>query len=74
MSAGVATHSYNHEDLESIGDVSKTLLDQVEELFISCNKQRRKKFKVTGTAGPRRAIQFLKSRIPAHKKAKDKKK
>jgi inorganic pyrophosphatase len=37
---GVAVHSYDHEDLDSISDVSKTLLDQVEEFFVSYNKQR----------------------------------
>src|SRR5678809_1087786 len=37
---GVAIHSYDHEDLESIDDVSKTLLDQLEAFFISYNKQR----------------------------------
>jgi inorganic pyrophosphatase len=31
---GVAVHSYDHQDLDSIDDVSKTLLDQVE-LFSS---------------------------------------
>ena len=67
---GVAIHSYDHEDLESINDVSKTLLDQLEEFFISYNKQRGKKFKVTGTGGPKKAIKFLKAGIQAHKKAK----
>src|SRR5438876_10334707 len=38
---GVAVHSYDHEDLETINDVSKTLLDQLEEFFISYNKQTR---------------------------------
>src|SRR5690349_4487991 len=28
---GVAVHSYDHEDLKSINDVSKTLLDQLEQ-------------------------------------------
>src|ERR1700745_3440977 len=37
---GVAVHSYDHEDLKSITDVSQTLLDQVEEFFVSYNKQR----------------------------------
>jgi inorganic pyrophosphatase len=37
---GVAVHSYEHEDLQSISEVSKTLLDQVEEFFVSYNKQR----------------------------------
>jgi inorganic pyrophosphatase len=66
---GVAIHSYEHEDLESINDVSKTLLDQVEEFFVSYNKQRGKKFKITGLGGPRRAIKFLKAGVQAHKKA-----
>jgi inorganic pyrophosphatase len=64
---GVAVHSYDHEDLESISDVSKTLLDQVEEFFVSYNKQRGKKFKITGTGGPRKAVKFLKSGIKAHR-------
>src|SRR5947207_11733360 len=69
----VAVHSYDREDLTSINDVSKTLLDQVEEFFISYNKQRGKKFKVTGTAGPKKAVEFLKTGILAHKKGKSKK-
>src|ERR1700751_4380255 len=32
---GVSIHSYDHEDLESMSDVSKTLLKQLEEFFIS---------------------------------------
>src|SRR5436190_7636917 len=66
---GVATHSYDHENLETINDVSKTLLSQVEEFFRSYNKQRGKKFKVTGTRGPKKAIEFLKAGILARKKA-----
>src|SRR5712671_238403 len=64
---GVAIHSYDHEDLESIDDVSKTLLNQVEEFFVSYNKQRGKKFKITGTGGPGKAVKFLKSGIKAHR-------
>jgi inorganic pyrophosphatase len=69
---GVAVHSYDHEDLDSINDVSKTLLDQLEEFFISYNKQRGKKFKVTGTAGPKKALRFLKRGMRAHKNDKKK--
>jgi inorganic pyrophosphatase len=64
---GVAVHSYDHEDLETINDVSRTLLAQVEEFFVSYNKQRGKKFKVTGTGGPKKAMKFLKSGIQADK-------
>jgi inorganic pyrophosphatase len=57
---GVAVHSYAHEDLTDIADVSKTLLDQVEAFFVSYNRQRGKKFIVTGTGGPKKALTFLK--------------
>jgi inorganic pyrophosphatase len=69
---GVAVHSYEHEDLQSISEVNKTLLDQVEEFFVSYNKQRGKKFKITGTGGPKKAMKFLKSGIQAHKNAQKK--
>src|SRR6266853_359903 len=67
---GVAVHSYEHDHLKSINDVSKILLNQVEEFFVSYNKQRGKKFKVTGTGGPKKAIKFLKSGILARKNKK----
>jgi inorganic pyrophosphatase len=65
---GVAIHSYNHQDLSSIDDVNKSLLSQIEEFFISYNKQRGKKFKVTGTGGSKSAIKFLKEGIKAYRK------
>lgn len=68
---GVAVHSYQHEDIETIKDVSKTLLSQVEEFFISYNKQRGKKFKVTGTGEPKKAVTFLKAGIKERKRQKD---
>jgi inorganic pyrophosphatase len=67
---GVAVHSYDHENLESMDDVSKTLLSQVEEFFVSYNKQRGKKFKVIGTGGPKKAMAFLKLGIQEHKRQK----
>ena len=64
---GVAVHSYQHENIDTIDDVSKTLLSQVEEFFISYNRQRGKQFKVTATSGPKKALKLLKSGIRAHK-------
>lgn len=69
---GAAIHSYEHEELETIANVSKTLLSQVEEFFVSYNKQRGKKFKITDTAGPKKALRFLKSGIKAHQSAQKK--
>ena len=62
---GAAIHSYDHQDLNSIDDVSKTLLDQVEAFFISYNKQRRKKFKVINLGGPKKALKLLKQGMTA---------
>ena len=67
---GVTIHSYDHEDLRTIDDVSKTLLFQLEEFFISYNKQRGKKFTVTGTGGPGKAIKLLKNGIKKYKAGK----
>jgi inorganic pyrophosphatase len=66
---GIAVHSYDHEDLHTINEVSKTLLDHVEEFFVSYNKQRGKKFTITGTGDPKQALKFLKRGIQAYKTA-----
>jgi inorganic pyrophosphatase len=63
---GVAIHSYDHEHLKTIDDVSKTLLSQLEEFFVSYNKQRGKKFRIRGTGGPGKALKLLKAGIKHH--------
>ena len=67
---GVAVHSYSHENVQSIGDVNKSILDQVQEFFISYNKSRGKKFKVTGVHGPSKALKRLQQAIEAKKNEK----
>ena len=66
---GVAVHSYEHEDVENIDAVSKTLLSQIEAFFVSYNKQRGKKFQITATSGPKKALKFLQAGCKAHKAA-----
>jgi inorganic pyrophosphatase len=65
---GVAVHSYSHENLSSLKDVNKSILDQVEEFFISYNKSRGKQFKVTGRHGPKRAAVLVAAGIEAFEK------
>lgn len=55
----VAVHSYSHENVKSIDGIGKSILDQVEEFFVSYNKSRGKKFKVKGRKGPKRAAEIL---------------
>lgn len=66
----VAVHSYSHENLQSISEINKSLLDQVEEFFVSYNKSRGKKFKVIGVHGPSRALKRLQEAIEAHRNKK----
>jgi inorganic pyrophosphatase len=66
---GVSLHSFEHAGLSSIDKVSSALLSQVEEFFISYNKQRGKKFKVIGIGGPKQAVKYLKAGMQADKKA-----
>ena len=68
---GVSIHSYNHEGLSTIDDMDRSLLKQIEEFFVSYNKQREKKFKVTGIGGPKQAVKFLKRGIKAYKEKHD---
>ena len=66
----VAVHSYSHQNIQSIMDVNKSLLDQVGEFFVSYNKSRGKKFKVKGIHGPGKAVKCLQASIQAFKSKK----
>jgi inorganic pyrophosphatase len=64
----VAIHSYQHEDLKSISDVSRSILDQIEQFFVSYNKLRGKKFKLENQGGPKRAMKIVAEGIAAFQK------
>lgn len=65
---GVAVHSYNHEHIRSISEINKSVIDQVGEFFVTYNKSRGKRFKVTGTYGPSRAMKLITEGIKSAKK------
>lgn len=67
----VAVHSYNHGSIRSIADIDKPLLDQVCEFFVSYNKSRGKKFKVTAVHGPAKATKRLLKAADVFTKKKD---
>jgi inorganic pyrophosphatase len=68
----VAIHSYSHDHVVSIHDISDSVLEQLEEFFISYNKQRGKKFKVKKRSGPKRAVEILQAGVAAFKKKRKK--
>jgi inorganic pyrophosphatase len=67
----VAIHSYQHEKVFTLAELSPSLLDQLEQFFVSYNKLRGKKFKLENLGGRKRAAVIIKKGIRAfEKKAK----
>lgn len=56
----VATHSRTHEDVKSIDDLSRNLIDEIEHFFVSYNQIKGKSFRVQGRFGPERALKVVK--------------
>ena len=61
----VAIHSYNHEQVKSLKEINPSILEQLEQFFVSYNKLRGKKFRVTGRGGPNRALKIIRNGIKA---------
>jgi inorganic pyrophosphatase len=68
----VAIHSYQHEDVSTIADLSSAILDQLEQFFVSYNKLRGKKFKLENQGGPKRAMEVIKKGVLAFDKKRGK--
>lgn len=60
-----AIHSYAHEKLTNIDQVNQSILDQVEEFFISYNKSRGKTYVPKGRRGPKHAAEIIEAGIAA---------
>jgi inorganic pyrophosphatase len=68
----VAIHSYSHENVSSIEELNPSMLDQIEQFFVSYNKLRGKKFKLKSQGGPKRAMAIIKEGIKAFEKQQGK--
>jgi inorganic pyrophosphatase len=66
----VAIHSYSHENVTSVKQISQSVLNQVEQFFVSYNKLHGKKFRVTGRGGPKRALELIRNGIKAFENKK----
>ena len=64
----VSIHSYSHEHVTTLKQIAPSVLNQLEEFFMSYNKLRGKKFKVTSMGGPKRALGVIKEGIKAFQK------
>jgi inorganic pyrophosphatase len=68
----VAIHSYQHESVSAIEDLNPSILDQVEQFFVSYNKLRGKKFKLENQGGPKRAMAIIEKGVRAFEKKRSK--
>jgi inorganic pyrophosphatase len=68
----VAIHSYQHGNVFSIEELNPSLLDQVEQFFVSYNKLRGKRFKLKKQGGPKRAMAIIREGIKAFEKKHNK--
>ncbi|HYP53386.1 MAG TPA: inorganic diphosphatase [Pyrinomonadaceae bacterium] len=55
----VAADSRAHRDVRKLGDLSETLLDEIEHFFVSYNEIKGKKFEPRGRFGPERAREVV---------------
>jgi inorganic pyrophosphatase len=59
----VASESHDHSNLNSLRDLSRELLQEIEHFFRSYNEMAGKEFKVLATRGPKRAWATLKRHL-----------
>ncbi len=64
----VSIHSYSHEKVSSVEDLNPSMLNQIEQFFVSYNKLRGKKFNLKSQGGPKRAVAVIEEGIQAFKK------
>jgi inorganic pyrophosphatase len=64
----VATHAHVHGEVNSISELDKKVVDEIEHFFVYYNERRGKKFKPLGRFGPKRALKLVKQSMKAFKK------
>jgi inorganic pyrophosphatase len=67
---GVALRSYANGEIQSLDEVPKYILDQVEEFFRAYNKLRGKEFEITGRQGPEGAAALVAQAMAASRKSR----
>jgi inorganic pyrophosphatase len=64
----VAAESRDHQDVQTLEDVSDPILEEIEHFFISYNDIKGKEFKPKGRSGPKQALKLIEQGIEKAKK------
>jgi len=59
----VATHSRDYSEVKGLGDLNSNMLKEIEQFFITYNKEKGKKFKVLRMRGPGQALKMVKKSL-----------
>jgi inorganic pyrophosphatase len=59
----VAAHSRDYSEMEKLEDLNPNVLKEIEQFFITYNKEKGKKFRVLRTRGPRQAAKLVKKSL-----------
>ncbi|HYP20670.1 MAG TPA: inorganic diphosphatase [Chloroflexia bacterium] len=59
----VAANSRNHQDVNTLDDITTNLVDEIEHFFISYNEAKGKEFKCLARSGPERARRLVEKGI-----------
>lgn len=59
----VAAHSRNYSDVKNVADLNPNMLKEIEQFFVTYNKEKGKKFRVLRMRGPRQARKLLKKNL-----------
>lgn len=59
----VAAHSRDYSEVKSLDDLNANMLKEIEQFFITYNKEKGKKFKVLRMRGPGQALKMIKKSL-----------
>lgn len=59
----VAAQSRDYSDVKSLNDLNSNMLKEIEQFFITYNKEKGKKFKVLRMRGPKQALKMVKKSL-----------
>lgn len=59
----VAAGSRDYSDAKSLDDLNSNMLKEIEQFFITYNKEKGKKFRVLGMRGPKHALKLVKKSL-----------
>ena len=64
----IPVHSHNHQKIRSIKELDRTIIDQIENFFLSSTKLQKKKFRIKGCSGPKQALKLVIDAMAAFEK------